>query len=854
MPGGTGPTGQPTLWGYQAPPIEPPPGPDPATALAITAISPTTPQAGSPFSVTVEARAATGQPANVTADTVVTLSLAAGSGVLGGNVSGTIPAGSSSVTIGGVTYSVAEGGVQLLVTGGALAGASSWPVEVSPEPVPEPPDEPTVDGSLGYPDVYLAGANICDRVLSVRWSHGRDWWLSAPEPGLATLELDGTTESRQLVRRTFDADSGAEWTMEAGLGSLGFEEGAGGIPSSGAGRFAVMLYDAAQVYGHMTDTRRFALVPGELLTVTFRGYVAGPPSVTMHVAIAIRRSDGSFAGYLEPSPLDAVAGSAGWTTATYQLTVPPDVTSGAVTVVMYGDLGSWAAVDEITVRAGSSLAAIELGDTVAIAAEPAGQLWHGWVDGIDYHLEPADGEVRTTIRVTAVDQLSRILTAEVYRSVVLQAGDLEARLLALAQYAGVPPRAVRHAPSAGVLPQLATVTLAGSASKPVKLAEHLAACELASNAIVAVAPDGAWLILARDALPSTPAVVDLVGDSCPSSADVATTTPDRVRNAFTIADGAEVVRQASIDRYGRRAFDVPAGVTAAGVTPPYTASFFDALADPAPFVRVTVPVAARSARAVPLAPFAFVRLPDRAELYQLLGLTWQATPGAWEVHLELDRTQTSIAATPAPELPPVTPPPPPATTRTVTTTFACERSAYVVNATGGIAAGNGGSVDLLVGLLGDGQLARGLVRFPLAWAGKVRQVKSAKLRLRVGQTTCSSYGSSPRITAYRAGSTWLEGTYSTRCAFASSNAVKWPGPTQFSTGAASGSPARTEGALLELDVTAIVAAWASGAPNYGFVLRGASESNSANRCPFWSRNASSSTMRPTLVVTYEHEV
>lgn len=568
-----------------------------------------------------------------------------------------------------------------------------WMPDAEGGPTGEPSLWESVDASVGWPDVLVRGVNLCDRVTSVRWSHGRDWWLSAPEPGTASIEL------------------------------------AGALPA------------------------------------------------------------------------------------------------GVV---------------------------IELGDPVVIAAPPAGELWHGWVDAVSEHLAPRDGEVDHVVRVSAVDALSRLLSAEVYSSTTFAAGTLETRLLAMAQLAGVGVRPVRIAPSVGVLPQLAAVTVAASAADPATFADQLARAELASNAIVAVGLDGSWLILPRDRLPATPAVVDLVGDSCPNAADIATASPERARNAFTIAGAAEVVRQASIDRYGRRAFDVPAGVSS--TPPPYSSAMLDALADPQPFVRATVPVASRSAAAVQLEPFGFVRLPGRPELYQLLGLEWRASPDAWTAVLELDRTQSSIAEPPPPEDPPVDPPPPPATTATVTETFSCDRAAYVVKSSGGLYAGNGGSVDLLVGLLADGHLSRALVRFAIGWNGKVRTVKSAKLRLRIGATTCMGYGSSPRVTASRITGAWSEGTYSTRCGFASSNAVKWPGPAYTSSGAVTKDASRTEGALLELDVTAAVAAIAAGAPNYGFMIRGASETNTANRVSLWSRHASSSGDRPTLVVTYEYEV
>ncbi len=88
-----------------------------ATKLAITSINPPSPTAGAAFSVTVQAQDAAGSPATVTSATGVALGLAAGTGTLGGTLTGTIANGTSSVSISGVTYSRAEAGVRLTVTG-----------------------------------------------------------------------------------------------------------------------------------------------------------------------------------------------------------------------------------------------------------------------------------------------------------------------------------------------------------------------------------------------------------------------------------------------------------------------------------------------------------------------------------------------------------------------------------------------------------------------------------------------------------------------------------------------------------------------------------------------------------------
>jgi len=85
--------------------------------LAVTSVNGgSNPTAGTAFSVVVQSQTAGGSAANVTTATNVTLSRATGTGTLGGTLTGTIPAGQSSVTISGVTYTKAESGVSLTAT------------------------------------------------------------------------------------------------------------------------------------------------------------------------------------------------------------------------------------------------------------------------------------------------------------------------------------------------------------------------------------------------------------------------------------------------------------------------------------------------------------------------------------------------------------------------------------------------------------------------------------------------------------------------------------------------------------------------------------------------------------------
>lgn len=82
--------------------------------LAITSVNGgANPVAGAGFDVTVQVQDMNSTPAHVAADRVVTLLCKAGSGTLGGTTNVTIPAGSHSKTISGVTYTKAESGVVL---------------------------------------------------------------------------------------------------------------------------------------------------------------------------------------------------------------------------------------------------------------------------------------------------------------------------------------------------------------------------------------------------------------------------------------------------------------------------------------------------------------------------------------------------------------------------------------------------------------------------------------------------------------------------------------------------------------------------------------------------------------------
>ena len=111
----------------------------PPAALAITSVNGgVSPTYGTAFNVVVQAQDANGNPANVVTNTTVTLSLAAGTGALGGTLAGVITNGTSSLTFSGITCTVAQSGLVLAATrrsGDGLTAGSSSAFTESPAPV-----------------------------------------------------------------------------------------------------------------------------------------------------------------------------------------------------------------------------------------------------------------------------------------------------------------------------------------------------------------------------------------------------------------------------------------------------------------------------------------------------------------------------------------------------------------------------------------------------------------------------------------------------------------------------------------------------------------------------------------------
>jgi hypothetical protein len=507
-----------------------------------------------------------------------------------------------------------------------------------------------------------------------------------------------------------------------------------------------------------------------------------------------------------------------------------------------------------TITLNRNVADIEVGQPVVISAAPKGGLWIGTVDTVAYGYEP-DGDTTTVVANDALATFSQIDLADVHAQ-KWTAGDLRHRVAEMATFAGVPNTVADPQPSSSFLPALN----ASAANVTGTLLEKLRDYERSSNAIVGIDRSGVWRIQPRAGLPegSVPDhVTPLVDDACPVRVTEVRASVDRVINSWAL--GAKIDSQASIVKYGRRTYEAksdstkPLYATDAATDPDNPPIYYEgmvrALATPMPSLIAEVRVSTRTSPVVPLTVFDFVSY--GTHVYQVMAMEWQAAPDEWTVVLSLDPTGNQIG-----DRGEVTPVPPPTTLRE-TITVAITGDAYVAKTSGGLYAGNGAGDNLLVGLLTDGTLTRALLKTgTIPFKGKVKTVYSAKLRMYTSTYDCMTAGSSPSIKALRITGSWSEGSYNAAsgCGFATSNAVKYPGPNVTTTDAVTKTAPKTDNTICEFTVTGIVRAWVAGSPNYGIALRGASETSSSNRAEFWGRSASTTSRRPVLVIDYEYEV
>jgi len=183
-----------------------------------------------------------------------------------------------------------------------------------------------------------------------------------------------------------------------------------------------------------------------------------------------------------------------------------------------------------------------------------------------------------------------------------------------------------------------------------------------------------------------------------------------------------------------------------------------------------------------------------------------------------------------------------------TRTFPSNKSSLFANS-GSTDLGGGADQHLPVGGLWNGYNFTAAIRFALDYSGMVR-ITAATLRLRTSTQVHVGFSSSPDFYAARCTSDWT----------ANGSAESWgtsptvyPGPAFTSTGKSSKRASTSESVWVEMDLLAIVRAWApasveggGGAANYGIRLN---REASGDITEFLSYRASSN--RPEIVVTYD---
>lgn len=137
----------------------------------------------------------------------------------------------------------------------------------------------------------------------------------------------------------------------------------------------------------------------------------------------------------------------------------------------------------------------------------------------------------------------------------------------------------------------------------------------------------------------------------------------------------------------------------------------------------------------------------------------------------------------------------------------------------------------------------------------VASVVSATLRLHTTGQVHVGFGSSPNVRAKRLTATWSPNSATNDGGgLWSSSPVAYPGPSSTTTGQVTKAVPNSEEATVDIDVTAIVRAWAptsaggSGAGQYGIGLYPHDENDGTDTTEFYSVKATSS-KRPVLLIT-----
>jgi len=230
-----------------------------------------------------------------------------------------------------------------------------------------------------------------------------------------------------------------------------------------------------------------------------------------------------------------------------------------------------------------------------------------------------------------------------------------------------------------------------------------------------------------------------------------------------------------------------------------------------------------------------------------LGLQLDASPEGWSAAVLGYVSGVEWSAGTEPPEPPIDPSPPP--TQQVTRSYTSAKSSRIAKTSGGAKYGSGAEAELPVGSW-TGWQNRALIEFPISIAD-AKEIVSATLRLKTSSQVNIGFGSTPKVRVNRATAAWTEGTLTSP---GSGNAVVWPGPAYTSTGQAVHAVSDNEGATIDINVLAIVKAWAptaaggSAAANRGFVITSYTETADKYTTEFLSDDTGTAGNRPQLII------
>jgi PKD repeat protein len=181
------------------------------------------PSTNTPFSVVVQAQDADNLPSNVTSNTNIQLSRAAGSGNLGGLLTGTIPAGEHTITIQGATYNTAESGVSITAT--RTSGMTLSPGTSAPFTVLAAANQLTFVGFPGFGQVstnlpaFTVEARRTDNTVDLNFTGTITLSkLSGPGSLSGTLEVNAVAGVAAFIDLQFD--EAGDYTLQADASGL----------------------------------------------------------------------------------------------------------------------------------------------------------------------------------------------------------------------------------------------------------------------------------------------------------------------------------------------------------------------------------------------------------------------------------------------------------------------------------------------------------------------------------------------------------------------------------------------------------------------------------------------------------